>query len=196
MKRYKIILADPPWDYGNTKVKDTTAFGIVEKHYPSMKFNDIKELPINKIAEDNCYLFLWVTSPFLEKGFELIKSWGFKYATIGFVWVKMTNDKSKVRGDGLGHYTNSNAEYCLIARKGKYWRESRKVRQIVLEPKGIHSKKPIEVMKRIVDLCGDLPRIELFAREKQNGWDVWGNEVECDCSLNHGSGKLGGKDEH
>lgn len=190
MKKYNIILADPPWDYGNTKVKDTTAFGIVEKHYPSMKFEDIKKLPIDKIADNNCYLFLWVTSPFLEKGFELIKSWGFKYATVGFVWIKMTNDKSRVRGDGLGHYTNSNAEYCLIARKGRYWRDSRKVRQVVLEPKDIHSKKPDEVSKRIVELCGDLPRIELFARKNTEGWDVWGNEVECEELATQFHGKV------
>lgn len=183
MKKYNIILADPPWDYGNTKVKDTTAHGIVEKHYPSMKFRDIKELPIDNIADKDCYLLLWVTSPFLEKGFELIKSWGFKYATVGFVWIKMKNDKSEPRADGLGHYTNSNAEYCLIARKGKYWRNSRKVRQVVLEPKDVHSKKPIEVHKRIVELCGDLPRIELFAREKQIGWDIWGNELNNDVDL-------------
>jgi len=183
-KKYNIIYADPAWDYGNTKVKNTTAFGIVEKHYPSMKFEDIKNLPIDKIADKDCYLFLWVTSPFLQKGFEIIKAWGFKYATVGFVWVKMTNDKSKVRGDGLGHYTNSNAEYCLIARKGKYWRNSRKIKQIVLEPKDIHSKKPFEVANRIVGLCGDLPRVELFARDKKDGWDSWGNEVDSDINLN------------
>ncbi len=106
-----------------------------------------------------------------------MKLWGFKYATVGFVWVKLKNDLSEVRKDGLGKYTISNAEYCLIGRKGKYKRESKAVQQIVQTPKLGHSKKPEEVRTRIVELVGNLPRIELFARQKTDGWDVWGNEV-------------------
>ena len=176
-KKYNIIYADPPWDYGNTKNLNGQFWGMADKHYPVMKLDDIKNLPIQSIAEENCYLFLWTTSPFLEKSFEVIKAWGFKYATVGFVWVKMKNDMSEVRKDGLGKYTISNAEYCLIARKGKYWRNARNIQQIVMTPKFKHSQKPTEARDRIVDLCGDLPRIELFAREKVDGWGVWGNEV-------------------
>lgn len=95
----------------------------------------------------------------------------------------MKNDMSDIRKDGLGKYTISNAEYCLIARKGKYWRDSKNVQQIILAPKTIHSKKPNEIRDRIVKLCGDKPRIELFAREKTNGWDVWGNEVNSDIVI-------------
>jgi N6-adenosine-specific RNA methylase IME4 len=113
----------------------------------------------------------------MEKSFEVIKAWGFKYATVGFVWIKTTNDKSKIRGDGLGKYTISNAEYCLIAKKGKYWRQHKNVKQIIMSPKDKHSKKPNEAKNRIIELAGDLPRIELFARQKSEGWDVWGNEV-------------------
>jgi site-specific DNA-methyltransferase (adenine-specific) len=142
-----------------------------------MKLKDICKLPVQNIASDNCFLFLWVTSPFLEKGFEVIKSWGFKYATVAFVWIKMTNDMLAVRTDGLGKYTISNAEYCIIAKKGKYWRDQRNVKQIVQAPKTIHSQKPDEVRQRIVQLCGDLPRIELFARQHAEGWDCWGDEV-------------------
>ena len=90
----------------------------------------------------------------------------------------MKNDMSAVRLDGLGKYTISNAEYCLICRNGKYWRNSKKVKQIIQAPKTIHSKKPDEVRNRIIELAGDLPRIELFARENANGWDSWGNEIE------------------
>ena len=97
----------------------------------------------------------------------------------------MKNDMSAVRGDGLGKYTISNAEYCLIARKGKYWRNSKKIKQIIQAPKAYHSKKPDEIKNRIVELCGDLPRIELFARQKTEGWDVWGNEVESDICFNN-----------
>ena len=177
-KKYNIIYADPPWDYGNTKNLNGQFWGMADKHYPVMKLKDIKALPVLELSDENCYLFLWVTSPFLEKGFEVIKSWGFKYATVGFVWVKMKNDMSEVRKDGLGKYTISNAEYCLIARKGKYWRESRKVQQIIQTPKFKHSQKPSEIRDRIVELVGDVPRIELFARETIAGWDSWGNELD------------------
>lgn len=176
-KKYNIIYADPPWDYGNTKNLNGEFWGMADKHYSVMKLKDICNLPIRNITTEDCFLFLWVTSPFLEKGFEVIKSWGFKYATVGFVWVKMKNDMSAVRGDGLGKYTVSNAEYCLIARKGKYWRNKAGVKQILLSPKQEHSKKPAEIRERIVELLGDVPRIELFARQYAEGWDCWGNEV-------------------
>lgn len=176
-KQYDVIYADPPWDYGNTKNHNGKFYGIAERHYPTMKLDDIKRLPVNTISKDNCYLFMWVTSPFMEKGFEIIKEWGFKYATIGFVWVKTTNDNTKVRGDGLGKYTISNAEYCLIAKKGKYWRENKNVQQIIMSPKQQHSKKPNEIRERIISLVGNVDKIELFARERYDGWDSWGNEV-------------------
>ena len=88
-----------------------------------------------------------------------------------------TNDMKKVRGDGIGNYTIQNAEYCLIGLKGKYWRSKTGVKQIVSLPKTKHSEKPDEVRNRIIELCGDLPRIELFARQYTEGWDCWGNEV-------------------
>lgn len=176
IQKYNIIYADPPWDYGNTKNLNGQFWGMADKHYPVMKLADIKNLPIHNLAADDCYLFLWTTSPFLEKSFEVVKSWGFKYATVGFVWIKMKNDMSEVRGDGLGRYTISNAEYCLIARKGKYTREARNVKQIIMTPKFKHSEKPSEIRDRITQLCGDLPRIELFARQNVDGWDAWGNE--------------------
>ena len=176
-KKYQVIYADPPWDYGNTKNHNGEFWGMADKHYSVMKFKDICALPVTSIADEDCYLFLWTTSPFLEKSFEVIQSWGFKYATVGFVWIKLKNDLSGIRKDGLGKYTISNAEYCLIARKGKYKRESKSVQQIVQTPKLGHSTKPHEVRTRIVELVGDLPRIELFARQKTDGWDVWGNEV-------------------
>jgi len=88
-KKYNIIYADPAWDYGNTKNHNGHFWGMADKHYSVMKLNDIKKLPIKNISDENCYLFLWTTSPFLEKSFEVIKSWGFKYCTIGFVWIKM-----------------------------------------------------------------------------------------------------------
>jgi len=176
-KKYNIIYADPPWDYGNTKNLKGQFWGIAERHYETMKIEEIKSLDVNSICNDDCYLFMWVTSPFLEKGFDVIKSWGFVYSTVGFVWIKSTNDGERIRTDGLGKFTISNAEYCLISRKGKYWRDAKNVQQVIISPKEKHSKKPNEVRDRIVRLCGNLPRIELFAREKFDGWDSWSLEV-------------------
>lgn len=174
--KFQIIYADPPWDYGNTK-NPHGWWGRTEKHYSTMKLADICALPVADIADENCYLFLWTTSPFMEHSFKVIESWGFKYSTVGFVWIKTKNDGSAVRTDGLGKYTLSNAEYCLIARKGAYWREAKNVKQVIMAPKLRHSEKPAETRERIVELCGDVQRIELFARHNTPGWHVWGNEV-------------------
>lgn len=176
-KKYRIILADPPWNYGNTKNLNGQFYGIAERHYKTLPIKDIINLPVSKIADENCYLFLWITSPFMKYAFRIIEEWGFKYSTVGFVWIKMTNDMKKIRGDGLGKYTISNAEYCLIGRKGKYWRNEKNVKQIIFAPKQEHSRKPSEIRDRIVQLCGDLPRIELFAREHYNGWDAVGYDI-------------------
>ena len=180
-KKYNIIYADPPWQYGDKRTgkgkNNPNGAGGAEKHYKTMRTEDICNLPIKDIADDNCMLFMWTTSPMMFEAEKVIKAWGFDYKTFGFVWVKMTNDMSKVRGDGIGNYTIQNAEYCLIGLKGKYWRNKTGVKQILLAPKQEHSKKPNETRERILELCGDLPRIELFARQYSDGWDCWGNEA-------------------
>ena len=173
-KKYSIIYADPAWSFKvySDKGKDRSA----ENHYSCMNVKDIKELPVNNIAKKDCVLLMWVTYPNLLEGIEVIKSWGFTYKTCGFSWVKK-NKKADSFFWGLGYWTRANNEICLLATKGKPKRVSKSVHQIVYEPIGKHSKKPDCVRNKIVDLCGDLPRIELFARERTNGWDCWGNEV-------------------
>ena len=187
MKKYQIIYADPPWSYQD---KRTTAgknnphgAGGAEKHYRTMSLEEMKALSFQEISDTNSMCFMWATSPQLPVAIELMASWGFKYKTVCFVWVKVTNDYAMVRGDGIGNYTLSNAEYVLVGSRGKYWREDRTVRQILMHPKMAHSEKPKEIRNRIIRLCGDVPRIELFARQKTEGWDVWGNEVESDIEL-------------
>lgn len=188
MNKYQIILADPPWSYSNFQGKGSY-FGDVSRHYKTMSYKELKALPVENIADKNCILFMWATFPNLPEAINLIKDWGFEYKTTGFVWVKMTNDMREPRGDGLGFYTNSNAEIVLIGTRGKFVRNKKNVKQIILAPKQGHSKKPSEIRDRIVDLCGDLPRIELFARKENKlfdnfkGWDIWGNEVESDIKL-------------
>jgi len=147
-----------------------------------MSIEDICNLPIDKIASDNCALFMWVTFPTLEEGLRVIKNWGFNYKTVAFVWIKQ-NKKTPSLFWGLGFWTRANAEICILATRGRPKRVSAKVHQVIISPIEEHSKKPDEARKRIVELLGDLPRIELFARQKTKDWDVWGNEVECDIDL-------------
>lgn len=173
-KKYQIIYADPPWTYADPKQNNPKMGGIT---YPTMSLDEIKSLPVQNISEKDCALFLWVTMPMLREGLAVIDAWGFKYITCAFTWVKL-NPKGEGIYSGLGHWTNGNAELCLFAKKGHPKRQAKNVKQIVLAPRGRHSSKPDEVRDRIVSLIGDLPRLELFARQKTEGWAVWGNEVE------------------
>ena len=141
-----------------------------------MSMEDIWNLPVNHIADDNCILFLWVTYPKLIDGIKTIEKWGFTYKTCGFSWIKK-NKKADSLFWGMGYWTRANNEICLLATKGKPKKISSSVHQVVYEPIRKHSQKPNIVKDRIVDLVGNLPRIELFARNKTEGWDVWGNEV-------------------
>lgn len=147
-----------------------------------MAIQDIKDLPIADLADENCMLFLWATFPNLPEAFEVIKAWGFKYKTLGFSWIK-TNKKNSKPFFGIGYYTKSNCEVCLIAVKGKPIKVSNSISSVVISAREEHSKKPDEIRNKIVQLCGDIPRVELFARQKNNGWDAWGNEVQSDIKL-------------
>ena len=173
-RKYSIIYADPPWDYRD-KAKAGKRGACFK--YPTMKIKDIKELPIGDIAEDNCALFIWVTWPHLQNGLDVIKSWGFKYKTNAFVWIKMNKKATDTLFWGQGSYTRANSEFCLLAFKGKLKRINADVHSVIISPIGEHSRKPAEARQRIVRLFGDLPRIELFARETDYGWDCFGNEV-------------------
>lgn len=182
MKKYQIIYADPPWKY-NSRANHKTRFrGGACGHYDLMSMDEIKALSIKDLADDNCVLFLWTTFPYLDKQIKLFKHWGFEYKTVGFTWVK-TNKKNGKPFFGVGYYAKSNAEVCLIGIKGKMKPVSNKISSVIISPRREHSRKPDEARERIVELFGDIPRIELFAREKAPGWDVWGNEVESDIDL-------------
>ncbi len=175
-KKYKIIYDDPPWDYWMGKEKGKWLQGVANKHYNTMSNDDICNLPISQLADDDCILFIWATFPKIMECLEVIKAWGFVYKTIGFSWIK-TAKSGRIRRDGIGWYTTSNLEVCLIAKKGNIHRNKTGISQIVLHPRTKHSRKPDEVREKIVKLMGNLPRIELFARTKIEGWDAWGNEV-------------------
>ncbi len=175
-KKYSIIYADPPWFY-NKRKNENRRFGKgAAGHYSVMKFEEIAKLPIPRISEKNCVLFLWVTFPNLIEGMNMFKEWGFDYRTLGFSWVK-TNPKNGKPFFGVGYYAKSNCEVCLMGIKGSMKPVSNSVSSCIISPRRRHSQKPDEVRDRIVELFGDLPRIELFAREYANGWDSWGNEL-------------------
>lgn len=175
-KTYSIIYADPPWN--GLGWNNGSGLKCPANHYEVQDVEWIKSLPVQKISDENCALFLWVTFPNLKSGIETIEAWGFKYSTCAFTWVKR-NKKSDGFFVGCGNYTRANAEICLLGTKGKCQKmvKSHSVRQICNAPVGRHSEKPAEIRDRIVELLGDLPRIELFARQKTSGWDVWGNEI-------------------
>lgn len=197
MGKYKVILADPPWHYDNT-----ISNGAAENHYLTMKKEDIKRLPVWTLADDDAVLVMWYTSTHAEEAVALAEAWGFDVRTMkGFTWVKFNkgapdrfnkklerseffdwedmldflNDEVKING---GNYTRANSEDCLIAVRGKgVERLSASVRQIIFSCLGEHSQKPKEIFHRIEELYGDVPRIELFARDAYPGWDSWGNQA-------------------
>jgi|TARA_B110000858_G_C17507584_1_gene338926 N6-adenosine-specific RNA methylase IME4 len=172
-KTFKIIYCDPAWKFKTWSKKGNKK----SPKYDLMEIEDIKKLPVNKIADKNCFLFIWVTYPLLQEGLDTIKAWGFNYRTCAFSWIKK-NKKAETLFMGLGYYTRSNSEICLLATKGKPKRVSNNVRQVVIDRIREHSRKPDCVRNKIVELCGDLSRIELFARQKGfKGWEAWGNEI-------------------
>ena len=173
-KKYNIIYADPPWHFKAYSDKGNGRSAL--QHYNCMSINDIYNLPVNRISDNDCILFLWAIDPMLPQAMEVIKRWGFTYKTVAFTWVKQ-NKKSDGYFTGLGYWTRANPEMCLLATKGKPKRLSKSVRQLIISKLQEHSKKPDEVRDRIVELCGDLPRIELFARQRFDGWNAWGNEI-------------------
>jgi N6-adenosine-specific RNA methylase IME4 len=166
-KKYQIIYADPSWQY---HIGDKQQ-GMASNHYDTLSLDEICNLPVKKITDKNCYLFLWVTSPTLKEGLQVMECWGFTYKIVAFVW-----EKTNFNGMGLGHYTRTSHEFVLLGKKGILERKSAKVKQGYSSFSKNHSQKPNEIRKRIIQLYGDLPRIELFARTKIHGWDVWGND--------------------
>lgn len=172
VQKYKIIYADPPWSYQDRKADRGNALS----HYQTMSKKDLQSLPVSSIADNDCALFLWVTMPKLNECFDLITAWGFEYKTCAFTWVKR-NKSSDSWFWGMGRWTRSNAELCLLATKGNPRRISAAVHSVIDTPIERHSKKPDLTKELIVELLGDIKRIELFARESTIGWDSWGNEL-------------------
>ena len=176
MGKYQVIYADPPWAYRVWSKKGNGR--SAESHYPTMSIEEIADLPVKELADENCALFLWVTFPLLREIWKVIDAWGFTYKSVAFVWIKQ-NKRADSLFWGMGYWTRANAEICILATKGSPKRYSKRVHQAIVSHIEEHSKKPEEARRRIEQLMGDVPRIELFARRETPGWDVWGNEVAC-----------------
>jgi N6-adenosine-specific RNA methylase IME4 len=180
-KKYQIIYADPPWKTKSFKEKKD---GMLSRElpYPQMSDSDIADLNIKGIAADDSILFMWCIDSRIPMAAELMAKWGFEYKCVGFVWCKKAKTTEGFNG-GFSSYTKRDCEFCLIGVRGKYLNLKRGVNQILIEPKTTHSRKPDTVRNRIIDLCGNLSRVELFCRYPADGWNVWGNEVECTAKL-------------
>ena len=182
-KKYSVIYADPPWHYNGKMQFDLS--GTSKKNpdwekdifissacfkYPTLRTKELMQLPVKAIAEDDALLFMWSTNPHLDQAISLGKAWGFDYKTVAFVWNKMNHNP--------GQYTLSYCELCLLFKRGRIPRPrgARNVKQLVEIPRRGHSKKPIQVAEGIMQMFPEQSKIELFARDKRDGWDSWGNE--------------------
>jgi N6-adenosine-specific RNA methylase IME4 len=183
-KKYSIIYADPPWDYGGKMQFDKSSVAADKMNwerrifissanfkYPTLKTGQMKAIPLKEIASADCLLFMWVTNPHLAQGIELGHAWGFEYKTVAFIWDKMVHNPGK--------YTLSYCEMCLVFKRGRIPspRGTRNEKQLIRSPRGEHSVKPEEVRQAIERMFPSQSKIELFARHKPKGWDVWGLDV-------------------
>lgn len=166
-KKYSLILADPPWRYEHSK----TMSRDIENQYPTMALDEICDLPVQNLAADDCVLFLWATSPKLAESIRVLESWGFEYRTCA-VW-----DKQKI---GLGYYFRQQHEILLVGIKGSPGTPDPASRpsSIYSEARGKHSAKPNYYRDVIEKMYPDHNKIELFCRDKRDGWDAWGNQTD------------------
>lgn len=183
-KKFDIIYADPPWHYSGKLQFDRSSKSIdkidlsrdifissAAFKYPTLKIDELMKIPVQRIAKDDCLLFMWTSNPHLAQAIQLGEAWGFEYKTVAFVWDKMNHNP--------GHYTLSNCELCLLFKRGRIPspRGARNIQQLVRVPRGEHSGKPLEVMQAIEKMFPTQERIELFARKEAKGWASWGLEV-------------------
>lgn len=183
-KKYQVIYADPPWDYGGkmqydkSSVKDLNIgfkknifISSAAFKYPTLNLKDLLKLDVGSLSEKDCLLFMWTTGPQLSNSILLGEGWGFDYKTVAFVWNKMVHNP--------GRYTLSQTEFVLAFKKGKFPtpRGARNIRQLIESPRTSHSEKPIQVIEGITKMFPTQTKIELFARKNYLGWDNWGLEI-------------------
>ena len=173
--KYKIIYADLPLTYDDKALAGNRGAGC---KYDLMTDEELLNLPVASIADDDCILFLWATFPKIQLCLDCIRSWGFVYKTVAFTWIKKNGNGTNFMG--MGRWTRANEEIVLLATKGSPKRINAGVSQIIETIPKEHSKKPDMVRKRILELVGDLSRIELFPRTRVHNWDTYGNDEKLD----------------
>lgn len=179
-KKYSIIYCDPPWSYRNKKVfgkfhnKDGYVDGGCLSKYDTLSLSELKEIPIKDIADKACALFLWATTPLLPEALEVMEAWGFSYKT-SLYW-------RKIMSLGMGYWYRGQVEQLLLGVKGKLKAFHIQRANIIQTKVHSHSQKPDEFYE-LIEMTALEPKIELFARNKREGWDCWGNEVESDIVL-------------
>jgi N6-adenosine-specific RNA methylase IME4 len=166
---FRACLVDPPWSFRTWSAKGKGKGA--DRHYTCQTLEDIVALPVSQLMADDAVMFLWVIQSHLPQGLRVIEAWNFTFKTVGFIWIKPRL--------GMGFHTRAGSELCLLATRGKgYARQDKGVRQVVHAEVREHSRKPDEVRACIDRLVGDIPRIELFAREQRPNWTAWGNEID------------------
>lgn len=176
MKKYNVIYADPPWELkagaANLHIPHQKTRNL---SYPTMTLDEIESLPVKDISYEDAVLFLWVPNKYIEQAYSVARTWGFKPSTM-LVWVK------KPKGRGLGGTFGISTEYLLFARKGTCKAKERHWSTWFEAKRGKHSQKP-RIARDIIEKCFSGSKLELFAREKTEGWDIWGNELPNDVDL-------------
>ena len=166
LQKYKLIYADPPWKYDNVTTGRNNKSGATSK-YETILMEDLCKYPISRIAEKDAALFLWCTTPLLPYGFQIMDAWGFEYKTTIY-W-----DKTAL---GLGNWFRGQVEILLVGVKGKLKPFHCQKANLIQAKVGKHSQKPRQIYGLLESLDIN-PKIELFARERRQGWDAWGNQL-------------------
>lgn len=181
-KKYQIIYADPPWNFSSKELQKYQGerYRPLEKIYQTEKTSDMKLWNVKRITEKNCAIFMWTTDAHIKEAIDLMESWGFKYITVAFIWSKTSKNGNLLWT--LGAWTMKNCEICLFGTRGSMlkYKKSNSVKQLFNAERTVHSKKPDCVYGFINELFGDVPKIELFARQSVPGWDCWGLEAPDD----------------
>lgn len=176
-KKYKTIYADPPWQFQNRTGKVAPEHKRLSR-YSTMTLEEIKALPVSKIADEKSHLYLWVPNALLPEGLEVMKAWGFEYKT-NLIWEKVRKD-GQPDGRGVGFYFRNVTEVLLFGIKGdknRTLQPGRSQVNLLRTMKREHSRKPDEFVN-LIEACSSDPRLELFARGNRDGWDMWGNQAD------------------
>ena len=178
-KKYKTIYADPPWQFQNRTGKVAPEHKRLNR-YSTMTLDEIKQLPVDEVADDKSHLYLWVPNALLPDGLEVMKAWGFEYKT-NLVWEKVRHD-GQPDGRGVGFYFRNVTEILLFGIRGSKNRTLDPARSLVNLLRTIkreHSRKPDEFVD-LIERCSAAPYLEMFARGDRSGWDMWGNQANDD----------------